>query len=74
MPKNSGSKCPKCGGLMAYEQFSDSSGEKFYGWRCIPCGVILDALILKNRSMAPSEINRRETKVPRKLKKKRKNT
>jgi len=66
-------KCPKCEGLMSYEEFRDSSrSDRFYGWRCIPCGIILDILILKNKSMPPSEINRRETKIPRKLKKKRK--
>lgn len=59
-------KCPKCKGLMHFEEFSDSSGEKFKGWRCIPCGTIIDVVILKNRAMPPSKINRGKPRMPRK--------
>ena len=64
-------QCPKCEGLMSYEEFRDSSrSDRFYGWRCIPCGIILDALILKNKVRKPSEIKMRELKWARKPKKK----
>lgn len=47
-------RCKKCGGPMSYEFFidldSDLSQLKFYGWRCIMCGDIIDEILLKNRS------------------------
>ncbi len=33
---------------MVYEQFS-SDQERFWGWRCIFCGEIVDSVILENR-------------------------
>jgi hypothetical protein len=33
---------------MAYEQFF-SDQERFWGWRCIFCGEIIDDVILENR-------------------------
>jgi hypothetical protein len=33
---------------MAYEQFFGDQ-ERFWGWRCILCGEILDDVIIENR-------------------------
>ena len=43
-------KCPKCKGLMVREKFSDDSSYSFIGWRCVPCGEILDDVINQNRN------------------------
>ena len=51
-------KCPKCENLMVPERFADyqQSGEfNFIGWRCISCGLILDPLILLNRTQNKPE-------------------
>jgi uncharacterized Zn finger protein len=40
--------CPKCSGLMVYEEFHDyleTGYFNFTGWRCLICGKILDPLI-----------------------------
>ncbi len=42
-------KCTKCGCPMNYERFYDHADD-FDGWRCICCGDIVDAVILRNRS------------------------
>ena len=41
-------KCDRCGNAMAYEQFFGDQ-ERFWGWRCIFCGEIVDDVILENR-------------------------
>ncbi len=41
-------KCDRCDGVMAYENFYDGQG-RFWGWRCIFCGEIVDDMILENR-------------------------
>jgi hypothetical protein len=41
-------KCDRCGSVMVYEQFTGQQ-ERFWGWRCIFCGEIVDDLILENR-------------------------
>ncbi len=41
-------KCGKCGGVMTYEKF-DSEEDSFFGWKCISCGEIVDAVIWENR-------------------------
>jgi hypothetical protein len=54
-------KCQRCGGLMSYEIFYGLDGQvmgmdkvgKFDGWRCISCGEVVDATILKNRQASP---------------------
>ncbi len=43
-----GMRCHRCGGAMAYESFSGKDG-RFWGWRCIICGEIIDEVILENR-------------------------
>lgn len=46
-------ECPRCQGLMLYEEFMDleeSDEYTFYGWRCIACGNIVDETIVHNRS------------------------
>ncbi|MBI1820384.1 MAG: hypothetical protein HY036_03410 [Nitrospirae bacterium] len=46
-------ECPKCKGLMVFEQFydyqDDTGKASFTGWRCILCGKILDPLIDAHR-------------------------
>lgn len=47
-------QCPKCGGLMIRENINDfHGGTSFPGWRCVPCGEIIDDIILKNRKEKP---------------------
>ena len=41
-------KCDRCGRAMAYEQFCGDQ-DRFWGWRCIFCGEIVDDVILENR-------------------------
>jgi hypothetical protein len=40
-------KCSKCSGTMAYEKFY-SREYNFFGWRCIPCGEIMDRDLRKS--------------------------
>lgn len=46
-------ECLKCGGLMVNERFrdflDDMKRNEFKGYRCLLCGEILDAKILKHR-------------------------
>ena len=44
-------KCSRCGGLMVYENFYTLEIANLYEWRCVPCGEIIDKVILENRSM-----------------------
>ena len=46
-------KCPKCKGLMVLEKFTDESSYSFIGWRCVPCGAIIDNIIIQNRNNPP---------------------
>ena len=41
-------KCDRCGSAMVHEQFFGEQ-ERFWGWRCIFCGEIVDNVILENR-------------------------
>jgi hypothetical protein len=41
-------RCHRCNGIMANERFY-GPGEPFWGWRCIICGEVFDALIWENR-------------------------
>ena len=51
--------CPRCGGLMSAERFSDFRDQTgqfhFSGWRCLACGEVLDPVILANRRL-PSRL------------------
>lgn len=46
--------CRRCRGLMTPEELRDWGGGKGSDWssafRCIPCGDIIDSVILHNRS------------------------
>ena len=44
-------KCSRCGGLMVYENFYTLEIANLYEWRCVPCGEIIDKVVLENRSM-----------------------
>ena len=44
-------KCCRCGGLMVYENFCTLEIANLHEWRCVPCGEIIDKVILENRSM-----------------------
>ena len=44
-------KCSRCGGLMVYENSYTLEIANLYEWRCVPCGEIIDKVILENRSM-----------------------
>jgi hypothetical protein len=43
-----GMKCYRCGGAMVYEKFYGHD-DRYWGWRCIICGEIVDEVILENR-------------------------
>ena len=43
-------KCSRCGGLMVYENFYTLEIANLYEWRCVPCGEIVDQVIIENRS------------------------
>ncbi len=40
--------CQRCGGRMIFEKFYDVNNV-FFGWHCVICGEILDAVILLHR-------------------------
>jgi hypothetical protein len=44
-------KCGRCGGLMVYENFYTLEIANLHEWRCVPCGEIVDQVILENRGM-----------------------
>ncbi len=50
-------KCSRCGGAMVHELFYGDE-DRFLGWRCIPCGEIIDERILENRRGVPGKRNR----------------
>ncbi len=52
-------RCSKCNGLMVFEQFQDFS-EVFGGWRCILCGRIVDADLLRQEERAEDSAVERE--------------
>jgi len=43
-----GMTCQRCGGRMIFEKFYDVNNV-FFGWHCVICGEILDAVILLHR-------------------------
>jgi len=43
-----GMNCRRCGGRMIFEKFYDVNSV-FFGWHCVICGDILDAVILLHR-------------------------
>ncbi len=51
-------KCHRCESIMVYQKFYGPD-ERFWGWRCICCGDIVDQVILETRgSMAVGVIRR----------------
>lgn len=44
-------KCPKCGGMMFMERFSDYF-LTFNAWKCINCATVVDQTILSNKMQA----------------------
>ena len=46
--KKMGMTCQRCGGRMIFEKFYDVNNV-FFGWHCVICGEILDAVILLHR-------------------------
>lgn len=67
-------KCPKCGGLMAYETFTNQENLAWHydGWRCLYCGDVVDEVILANQKkeiiVKPSKNNDKTVKIKRHLK------
>jgi hypothetical protein len=49
---------------MVYEQFLGDQ-ERFWGWRCIFCGEIVDHVILENRRWLKTEVVGRNKKTER---------
>ena len=47
--------CRRCGGRMIFEKFYDVNNV-FFGWHCVMCGEILDAVILLHRLSQDSEL------------------
>ncbi len=46
--KKIGMTCKRCGSRMIFEKFYDVNNV-FFGWHCVMCGEILDAVILLHR-------------------------
>ena len=46
--QKTGMTCQRCGGRMVFEKFYDVNNV-FFGWHCVICGEILDAVILLHR-------------------------
>lgn len=40
-------RCYRCGGVMIYQKFY-GDWEYFFGWKCVPCGEIVDRVVLEN--------------------------
>ncbi len=54
--------CTRCAGLLIreglFDLFSETGDRHQWAWRCVQCGNIVDALILKHRTCAnPSTRN-----------------
>jgi len=41
-------RCHRCGGIMIHECFYGLH-DRFWGWKCVICGDIIDDVILENR-------------------------
>ncbi|HYB19425.1 MAG TPA: hypothetical protein VEH09_00775 [Thermodesulfobacteriota bacterium] len=41
-------RCQRCNGPMAFEKFFGQN-DSFFGWHCLMCGDVLDAVILLHR-------------------------
>lgn len=53
-------RCKRCGGLMIPMEFFESiGGDRFWGWKCINCGELVDKVIVFNR--IKSNILRKES-------------
>jgi len=48
-------RCQRCGGRMIVEKFYDVNNV-FFGWHCVICGEILDAVILLHRLSQDAEL------------------
>jgi hypothetical protein len=51
-----GMTCQRCGGRMIFEKFYDVNNV-FFGWHCVICGEILDAVILLHRLSQDADIH-----------------
>jgi hypothetical protein len=58
--KKMGMTCQRCGGRMIFEKFYDVNNV-FFGWHCVICGEILDAVILLHRLSQDADL-----KIPEK--------
>jgi hypothetical protein len=58
--KKMGMTCRRCGGRMIFEKFYDVNNV-FFGWHCVICGEILDAVILLHRLSQDADL-----KIPEK--------
>ncbi len=62
--------CTRCRGLMTREELRDWGGGKGNDWssafRCIPCGDIIDPVILKNRARGAGAATLRKKHTSRK--------
>jgi len=51
-----GMTCQRCGGRMIFEKFYDVNNV-FFGWHCVICGEILDAVILLHRLSQDADLH-----------------
>jgi len=56
-------RCHRCGSVMVCERFYGPD-ERFFGWRCISCGEIIDQVILENRQTKADSQNRGRRREP----------
>ena len=54
--KKIGMTCQRCGGRMIFEKFYDVNSV-FFGWHCVICGEILDAVILLHRLSQDADLH-----------------
>ncbi len=63
-------KCHRCGGAMIYERCYGGDG-RFWGWKCLICGEIVDGLILENRLWGAGEPKHKKSSAKKPATKKR---
>jgi DNA-directed RNA polymerase subunit M/transcription elongation factor TFIIS len=50
-------KCNRCGGIMIYEKIYYKT-EHFWVWKCVYCGEYIDQVILENRQIQKSNLEK----------------
>jgi hypothetical protein len=51
-------RCHRCHGPMVHQKFYGAE-VSYWGWRCLPCGEIVDPIILENRDVSLKAVDAR---------------